>query len=254
MIVSRVFCSGINRQLLHVTISLMGKRGPKPKRDKIKWSPELAYAVGLITTDGSLSKDGRHIDLTSKDREQLENFLYCLNIKHIKIGKKKDGRDGYYGRVQFGDIVLYNFLVNIGLTVAKTKTMGHLKIPRKYFPDFLRGHFDGDGCFYSFWDKRWRNSFVFYTVFISSSKKHILWLRDFMEEMFGVRGHICKDSKRVSYQLKYAKKESLVVLSRMYYSSDVVCLSRKRLKIKKALGIVDESIYAQVAELVDALA
>ena len=37
----------------------------------MKWTSELAYAVGLLTTDGSLSKDGRHIDLTSKDVEQL---------------------------------------------------------------------------------------------------------------------------------------------------------------------------------------
>lgn len=40
----------------------------KPKGKPVKWSPKIAYAVGLITTDGSLSKDGRHIDLTSKDR------------------------------------------------------------------------------------------------------------------------------------------------------------------------------------------
>jgi len=30
------------------------------------WSADFAYAVGLLTTDGSLSIDGRHINLTSK--------------------------------------------------------------------------------------------------------------------------------------------------------------------------------------------
>jgi len=35
------------------------------------WSKELAYVIGLLVTDGCLSKNGRHIDPTSKDREQL---------------------------------------------------------------------------------------------------------------------------------------------------------------------------------------
>lgn len=52
---------------------------------EIRWSNELAYAVGLIATDGNLSKDGRHIELTSKDTEQLETFKRCLKLKN-RIG------------------------------------------------------------------------------------------------------------------------------------------------------------------------
>ena len=33
------------------------------RREKIKWTPDLAYVVGLIASDGYLSKDGRHISL-----------------------------------------------------------------------------------------------------------------------------------------------------------------------------------------------
>lgn len=60
----------------------------KPKRTKeIKWSPEIAYAVGLIATDGCLSIDGRHLDFTSKDIQLLETFKKCLELKS-KIGFK----------------------------------------------------------------------------------------------------------------------------------------------------------------------
>ena len=53
----------------------MGKRGPKPKKKiSTNWSAELAYAVGLIATDGCLSKDKRHIDFTSKDKELIKTF------------------------------------------------------------------------------------------------------------------------------------------------------------------------------------
>jgi hypothetical protein len=31
------------------------------------WTPELAYTIGLLTTDGNLSKDGRHITIRSSD-------------------------------------------------------------------------------------------------------------------------------------------------------------------------------------------
>ena len=63
----------------------MATRGAKPKgKVKIKWSPNFAYAIGLIATDGCLYKDGRHISLTSLDLEQLHNFNKALDIK-VKI-------------------------------------------------------------------------------------------------------------------------------------------------------------------------
>ncbi len=131
----------------------MGKRGPKPKgKVKIMWSPKFAYAIGLIATDGSLSKDGRHIDFTSKDREQIMNYMKCLDIE-VKIGRKTN-RTGGALRAEFGDITFYNFLLAIGLFPNKTKTIGAVKVPDHMFFDFLRGHFDGDGTFYSYFDPR----------------------------------------------------------------------------------------------------
>ncbi|KKU93902.1 MAG: Intein-containing protein [Candidatus Jorgensenbacteria bacterium GW2011_GWA1_48_13] len=217
----------------------MGKRGPKPKRKvEIRWSPEFAYALGLLATDGNLSSDGRHLDLTSQDKEQLLNFMKCLRIK-VEIGYKTSGLSGERtARVQFGDVNFYKFLLNIGFSPNKSKTIGRLDIPDKYFFDFLRGHFDGDGTFYSYWDPRWRSSFMFYTVFISASKGHIQWLRKKINETLPIKGHITKSKTQSTYNLKYAKRESLKLLKKVYYSHKVICLSRKRLKIEKALAIM----------------
>ena len=64
----------------------MGKKGVKPMgKVKCIWSAEFAYAIGLIVTDGCLSSDGRHISFVSKDKEQINNFMQCLNLK-VKIG------------------------------------------------------------------------------------------------------------------------------------------------------------------------
>lgn len=202
---------------------------------KIIWSPKFAYAIGLLTTDGNLSNDGRHFDFTSKDRQQLMNFMDCLGIK-VKIGYKTSTYTGKkITRIQFGDINFYNFLLDIGITPAKSKTISQLKIPKEHFFDFLRGHFDGDGCFYCFWDKRWHSSFMFYTVFASASKPHIEWLRNKIYENLNIKGHINKT--RSVYYLKYAKVESLKLLPKMYYHNKVICLSRKIKKIKKILEI-----------------
>ena len=215
----------------------------KPKNKvKIQWSPEFAYAIGLLTTDGNLSPDGRHIDFTSKDLEQLNNFMKCTSIK-VKIGFKISGFTGMKTtRIQFGDINFYKFLLSIGLTPRKSKTLGAIDIPNKYFFDFLRGHFDGDGTFYSYFDPRWKSSFMFYTEFISASKKHIDWLRGEIFKRLNINGHITKSINNSAYQLKYAKTESLKLLSEMYYDTDVVCLSRKRTKIAKALRIANKEL------------
>ena len=113
----------------------------KPKGKPVKWSNEIAYAVGLITTDGNLSNNGRVMSLDSKDRSQIETFRKCLGLKN-KIGLKSNGyteRKDYY-RVQFGNVILYKWLLDIGLMPNKSKRIGSLKIPNKYFFNFLRGH------------------------------------------------------------------------------------------------------------------
>ncbi len=210
---------------------------PKEKVNR-GWSHELAYAIGLLATDGCLSVDGRHFDLTSKDNEQLENFLRCLGIKN-RISKKRSGFSGkLYPRVQFGDVRFYRFLLDIGLTPAKSKTLGKLSIPDKYFFDFLRGSFDGDGTFFSYWDSRWRSSFMFYTVFISASLKHLEWIRKKLNQRLNVKGHITHDGRKSTHHLKYAKRESLKILRKMYKGDGTVYLKRKYLKILKALDTI----------------
>jgi hypothetical protein len=228
----------------------MGKRGQKPKgKVKIKWSANFAYAIGLLVTDGCLSNDNLHIDFTSKDKEQIINFLKCLDIK-VKIGEKFSGFDqNKILRVQFGDILFYKFLNSLGIFSNKSKIISKIKISNKYFFDFLRGCFDGDGCFYSYWDSRWRSSHMFYLTFGSASRIHILWIQKEIFKNLSINGHISKSQKKGSiYNLRYAKKEAMEIIKKMYYNPNVICLSRKRIKIEKALKIEkkQQRMYARV--------
>ena len=192
------------------------KRGPKPRGNvKIAWSPKFAYAIGLLTADGCLLNDGRHIDFTSKDFEQVEMFKKCLGLR-VKIGIKHSGTGKPYHRVQFGDVLFYKFLESIGISPAKSKTISRVLVPDEYFCDFLRGYFDGDGCTYSYNDPIFPKSYRFYLSFISASPTYIHWLRAKIEQFVGVKGHLDTHRSPQYIQLKYAKKEALVLCKYLY--------------------------------------
>ena len=81
---------------------------------KIEWSSTFAYAIGLLTTDGNLSIDGRHINFTSKDEELVKIFKRCLRLTNV-IGRKSSShtKEKRYFQIQFGDVNFYRFLLKI---------------------------------------------------------------------------------------------------------------------------------------------
>jgi len=210
----------------------------KPRRkEKIKWSPDLAYVVGLITTDGNLSIDGRHIEFTSKDGQLVKTFKKYLNLK-VKIRTKSSGYSNKrYPHIQFGDVVLYRWLLKIGLTPHKSKTISSLEIPNRYFFDFLRGCFDGDGTIFSYWDHRWRSSFMFYTAFSSGSLKFLQWLKNKINRNLDLNGHIGNSGIRGNFILRYAKGDTLVLFKKMFSSKNIPFLRRKYEKALKIFQI-----------------
>ena len=214
----------------------MGKRGPKPREVVAReWHANLAYCVGLIATDGCLYKDGRHLSFTSADIQLVQLFKNLMKFSN-RIGYKTSGSSGRKcPHLQLSNVGFYQWLVSIGLTPRKSLTLGPLNIPRQYFIDFIRGCFDGDGSVYSYMDPRWANSHMFYISFASGSKDFVTWIQDQLSEITGINGYITLANHH-SYQLRYAKAESLVLISQMYYNKQVPCLERKRQKI---LGILE---------------
>ena len=214
--------------------------GPKPScRISTIWSPRLAYGIGLLTADGCLINDGRHIDFTSKDRELVRTFKDCLGLT-VKIGIKKSGMGNICYRAQFGDVSFYKFLQGIGLSPAKSRSISTVLIPDKYFSDFLRGYFDGDGTSSSFYDSVFPNSYRFYIAFISASPAFIGWLRSMIKEKVGAEGSVFHYRDKDYWNLKYAKRESILLSKYMYKSKGSLFLERKYLKIQNSLNIINQ--------------
>lgn len=209
----------------------MGKGGQKPKRTEPPiWTPEWAYFVGLVTADGCLSKDGRHISIVSKDKELLEQvknkFGFAAKIA-VHRGSQFNTRAWH---IQIGDVCLYRWLFTLGLTPKKSKTIQSVNVPPEFFLHFLRGLFDGDGTVYSYWDPRYPNSFMYYVSFTSASPPFLDWLQRKIYTLYALKGHFT-DGTRAG-QLKYAKNEARALLFWMYFPSTIF-LKRKLKKTFK---------------------
>jgi hypothetical protein len=207
-------------------------RGPyRVRRTPVwTWTPEIAYAVGLLATDGNLSPSGRHVSVSSAEQEVLETFLRCVDRK-AKIGHVKGGFGTKGLRVQIGDVGLYRWLQSVGLTPRKSLTLGPINVPDVVLSHLLRGLLDGDGsiidCTYDGTGKalgrRYRTLLV---RFNSASRKHAEWIRQRISERYGLHGGLwCEDGM---YQLTYAKRASRRLLPLLYPAPDVPCLRRKR--------------------------
>ncbi|MBI2039291.1 MAG: LAGLIDADG family homing endonuclease [Candidatus Niyogibacteria bacterium] len=206
---------------------IQGMSGERQNKVGIVWSPAFAYAIGLLTTDGNLSKDGRHMELTSKDREIITTFKKCLGIKN-RVSKKARGqvKAREYFRIQFGDKNFYAFLLSIGLKPAKSKILDGLKIPDHYFRDFLRGCIDGDGNINVFIHPESRHPQL-RTRLVSASPPFLRWVKQKIYRLAKINGGWIEVRKHGIPVLVYAKSDSVKLLNFMYYPKAECFLKRK---------------------------
>jgi hypothetical protein len=203
----------------------------KPQcKTSTSWCPALAYAIGFIATDGNLSSDGRHITLVSKDEEILEQIKKSLNLFGT-VGKKsrKNGGEKIYSYIHISDRNFYIFLLSLGLTPKKSKTIGKIKVPLKYFSHFLRGCIDGDG---SITTSRHPESVHIQLKLrlCSASPKFLDWIHQEVTHLLKIDGgwiYTAKD--RSVYTLTYGKVDSIKILKFLYNDLSEPHLKRKYL-------------------------
>jgi len=202
----------------------------KKKKLGLKGST-LWYLVGLITSDGSLSKDGRHIDVTSKDRDYLiglKGFTGLHNRVTLKHGYK--GAAAYH--IQFANRDFYDFLLGIGLMPRKSLILKEMRVERDYFGDFARGLIDGDGCIRT-WTHPTNGSRQWSLRIYSGSEEFLKWFGNKMELCFGAGGKIYKESssRGIKYTLKYGKMAAEAVLKNCYYDNAFAMKRKARLAL-----------------------
>ena len=195
---------------------------PNKRKDLKIVGPNLWYLVGLITSDGCLSSDGRHIDITSKNREFIDKIRKAFGISN-KIGTKYNSIKQKAFHIQFANRNFYDFLLSIGLMSNKSLNLEYVKVPEVCFYDFLRGVIDGDGGI-----QRWvhhTNGREQWNLRVSSgSRKFLAWLQYKIEQNIGVRGRLYSESITQA-RLKYGKMAAREIIKKCYYAG---CLGLDR--------------------------
>lgn len=220
-------------------------RGPMPLREAsdFVWSTPMAYAIGLIATDGNLARDGRHISVVSKDLDQLETLRRCLGLR-VSISEFQSKRGRLARRVQWSDRAFYKVLLTIGLTPNKSLTLGRVAIPDEYFPGFFRGCLDGDGSVLVYIDRYHSGKnerYVYRRLYVSlasASRTFVDWIQLTVQRLTSLHGVIeiqRRTGRRPVWLLRYAKRESRALLRWMYYAPDLPSLARKRAKAEPFL-------------------
>jgi intein-encoded DNA endonuclease-like protein len=155
-----------------------------------KWTRGMAYVLGFLFADGNIIKTKRKtyfISIYSSDEDLLGAMRECMRSNH-KISLRKSLSGSVY-RIQIGSKGLFNDLVKKGLTPNKSRRMRMPRIPKRYFGDFVRGYFDGDGnVWVGFLNKKRENpTYVITTSFTCASKAFLQSLQAGLIKE-GVRG------------------------------------------------------------------
>ena len=146
--------------------------------------------------------------------------------------------------IQWGDRPFYTWLLSLGLMPAKSLRLGPIAVPDEFFPDFVRGCIDGDGSIVTYRDHfnaRKKPTYVYdrlYVSIVSASPEFLPWIQEGVRRLCGIVGHLTvKRSEKHNplWRLRYAKRESAMLLSWIYYSPEVPSLRRKREHAERAL-------------------
>ena len=175
------------------------------------WSPKMAYVLGLIITDGCISKTGV-ISLSMNDKELLEKVKKAMGSAH-NITPSKHQKGLYY--FHFAREKLVEDLHKFGIFPRKSLTVKFPEILQEYLPDFIRGIFDGDGSV--FFDKR-RPKFPLRSKFVSGSEAFIRGLVASLETLGMPKRTIYRQRTKNgwSYMFAYDHKDSIKLFDILY--------------------------------------
>jgi len=175
------------------------------------WSPEMSYVLGLIITDGCVSKSGG-VSLCINDKELLEKVKKIMGSEH-KIEQSKHQKNIYNFR--FARDKLTKDLALLGVVPRKSLVVGLPEIPQEYLSDFIRGVFDGDGSV--FYDRR-RPNFPLRSKFVSSSGAFIRGLESSLGQLGMPERTIYRQKTKNawSYSFIYDHKDSKRLFEILY--------------------------------------
>lgn len=187
---------------------------------------EKAYYLGFLAADGCVrpNRNEIKISLSSIDREWLEEFQSKIESER-EIEDYITSKGFSVSELKFSSLKIKTELAKYSIVPNKTYLGITMKtIPDKYKLAFIKGYYDGDGCFV--FNKNTKQC----SLKITSNTKSIL------EEIsyFFRAGKIYSHGQ--NFELDFSTNPTLSIME-SFYNLDTPCLKRKKEKYLEALKI-----------------
>ena len=194
-------------------------------------SEERAYWLGFLFADGCIreTKTGSQVvlKLSIKDENHLIKFKNNLSSEH-KIfynrskTKTKNGTDSFSDNctIRINSVEMVRDLINQGCLPRKTFIIDKPNIDEKYYKDFIRGYYDGDGNF--FYSEETKLSVI---TIVCASKKLRTFFIDRLSKIPNI-GNIHEDDLR--YTIKITNIVGIIEFLGYIYDDSKVELTRKK--------------------------
>ena len=203
---------------------------------------DMAYILGILASDGSVSKRENEIKLSfsSVDRDFLVSLREKIGGRPIKDYTTQKGFE--VSSWSFTSQHIKEKLSEYNIIPAKTFTFKFpTKLSKKYWKDFIRGYFDGDGSIST------AGSYSIRFQICSATKDVLEKTVDFFEENGVPRTSILeqtKNRKSPLYYIQYSSVPTRMIYNILYYEN-CLCLSRKKQKFEEILFKKSKEIDSQ---------
>lgn len=184
------------------------------------------YLLGVVLTDGCI-KTGTgkgSIDISSKDKDWLEAIRVFTCPKKPIYESKKD--NCFVLTLSHPEI--RNFFILNKCTPRKSLTVEMPDIPKEYFPDFLRGCIDGDGCILL--DRSIHCELTTGSKYFANSLFTLL--KEFNPKLY------CYNNKY--YKLRFNGVYAYKFLKYIYYPNNKISMNRKIQLCQKAINYYEK--------------
>ena len=182
-------------------------------------TPEKAYFLGVLCSDGSIRKNVFYLKLKDSDVVyKLKDALECA----YKVRVCTSPYECYILSVYCQEMC--NDLISLGCTPNKTRTLQLPKLPEYLYSHFVRGYIDGNGCIRvgAFPSKDMLDIATASSVFAEQLKAVI--------EPHANHVGITKEKRYDVWHVRCAGKQVKSILDWVYSDSDNVCMQRKYFK------------------------
>lgn len=192
---------------------------------------EKAYFLGLLYSDGynGIDRNRICISLQEPDKGILDKFRFAIEtfkpLRFIK-GKNENCKNMY--SMEISSKHMSKRLEELGCVQAKSlilKFPTKEQVPAHLLQHFIRGYFDGDGCFCVYKPKSRENKR--YTICIVSAETFCASLKKYLFENANISSFVYKEkNNRLSARLIINGQQTRIFLNWLYKNSTIY-LERK---------------------------